>query len=363
MSLIKKNPNEVLYQGGKKHFTDIIKNTGDGEFLFWKQPEEDFNTNSKLIVMPGETALFVKRGIIVQEFTEGTYRLSTKNYPFISRLVNSFSGGISSFSCVVYFFRKADSKELRWGVASPINTLDKVYGIHVDVRARGIYKVRIANPSVFLEKLVGSNIQYQEQKSLDDYFLSEFQAEAKTAISEFLNSYENELVGLDAHLLEISNQIKPRVDAILASYGIECVSFTISALDVDKAKYEQIDAAQLDTIRKMKRGQGEAFYMNSLGDNWQKLQNANIMMQMAQNPGMGGIGAMEASLGMGMAAGNAMGQMANQMLMQSGNAAENAAASKEDPMVLLTKLKKMLDAGLIEQSEYDEKKKEILNRM
>lgn len=363
MSLIKKNPNEVFYQGGKKHFLDVIKNTGNGEYLFWKQPEEDFNTNSKLIVMPGETALFVKGGKIVQEFTEGTYRLSTKNYPFLSRLVNNFSGGISAFNCVVYFFRKADSKELRWGIASPINALDKVYNLHVDVRARGTYKVRIENPRTFLEKLAGSNIQYQEQNSLDDYFLAEFQAEAKTAISEFLNGYETELVGLDAHLLEISNQLKPRIDAILSTYGIQCVSFTISAMDVDKAKYEQIDAAQLETIRKVKQGQGEASYINSLGDNWQKMQSANIMMQMAQNSGMGGLGAAEAGLGMGMAAGSAMGQMANQMFSQSAGNTQNASPLEEDPMERLTKLKKMLDAGLIEQAEYDEKKKEILSRM
>lgn len=86
MSIFKKNPNEVLYQGGEKHFLEVIKNTGNGEYLIWRQPEEDFNTNSKLIVMPGEMALFVNEGKIVQEFSEGTYQLSTKNYPFISRL-------------------------------------------------------------------------------------------------------------------------------------------------------------------------------------------------------------------------------------------------------------------------------------
>ena len=41
-----KNPNEAAYVGGKKHFTDVIKNSGPGELLLWRQPEEDFNTNS-----------------------------------------------------------------------------------------------------------------------------------------------------------------------------------------------------------------------------------------------------------------------------------------------------------------------------
>ena len=39
------------------------------------------------------------------------------------------------------------------------------------------------------------------------------------------------------------------------------------------------------------------------------------------------------------------------------------ALQAEDPMQVLATLKRMLDAGLIEQSEYDAKKTEVLSRM
>lgn len=363
MSIFKKNPNEVLYQGGEKHFLEVIKNTGNGEYLIWRQPEEDFNTNSKLIVMPGEMALFVNEGKIVQEFSEGTYQLSTKNYPFISRLKNVSSGGISAFNCVVYFFRKADSKELRWGILSPIRATDKVYGIHTDVKARGSYKVRIENPSLFLENLVGNNIRFQEQSDLDDYFLSQIQTEARRAISEFLNEYQGELSGLDAHLSEVSGQVEPKINMIFANYGLKCVNFNVAAMDVEKEKYEQIDAAQLESIRKMKQGQGEAAYMNTLGDNWDKLQNANIMMEVAQNKGAGSISSLGAGIRLGAASGNVFEQVANQMFSGTTENKQQEKPAAEDPIETLGKLKKMLDAGLIEQSEYDAKKQEILSRM
>ena len=64
MSLFGRNPNETDYTGGKKHWADVIKNSGSAEFLIWRQPEEDFNTNSTLIVMPGEEAIFIKGGSI-----------------------------------------------------------------------------------------------------------------------------------------------------------------------------------------------------------------------------------------------------------------------------------------------------------
>ena len=174
MGLFDKNPNEAAYAGGKKHWTDVIKNSGPGELLIWRQPEEDFNTNSTLVVMPGEQAIFIKGGNIEEVFDNGTYKLSTANYPFISRLRNAFSGGISTFNCVVYFVRSADSEEIRFGTDSPIQVRDKVWGVRTDARVRGAYKVRIVNPAKFLEKLIGNNIQFQLQGELDKYFASEF---------------------------------------------------------------------------------------------------------------------------------------------------------------------------------------------
>ena len=39
-------------QDGARHWTNVIKNSGPGGLLLWRQPEEDFNTDSTLVVMP-----------------------------------------------------------------------------------------------------------------------------------------------------------------------------------------------------------------------------------------------------------------------------------------------------------------------
>jgi membrane protease subunit (stomatin/prohibitin family) len=101
---------------------------------------------------------------------------------------------------------------------------------------------------------------------------------------------------------------------------------------------------------------------------------------------------MGAGVGMGVAAGGVFNGMAQQMFapmnggvqqqqqapvrpLSSGrftqqsdvNASNSTAgagsAAAEDPMETLGKLKKLLDAGLIEQSEYDAKKREVLSRI
>lgn len=360
MALFQKNPNEAAYIGGKKHWTDVIKNSGPGDLLIWRQPEEDFNTNSTLIVMPGEQAIFVKGGTIEQVFENGTYKLSTNNYPFISRLRNALSGGISTFNCVVYFVRSADSQEIRWGTASPIQVRDKVWGIRTDAKARGAYKVRIVNPSKFLEKLVGNNIRFETQSDLDSYFASELQGKIKSTVSSFLNALEQELIGIDSYLDELSEQIAPKIDEGLAEYGLKCVKFSLAGLDIDKSKYDTIDESQMDLIAKRREFQGHKAGLDILGSDWEKVQQAEIYKDLANNPGAGGIASMGAGLGMGFGVAGSFGAFGqNGNVMQSAPAA-NAAA---DPMEVLSKLKKMLDAGLIEQAEYDAKKAEILSKM
>lgn len=394
MGLFSKNPNETAYVGGKKHWADVIKNSGPGELLIWRQPEEDFNTNSTLIVMPGEEAIFIKGGTVEEVFENGTYKLSTENYPFISRLRNAFTGGISTFNCVVYFVRKADSQEIRWGTETPIQVRDKVWGVRTDARVRGAYKVRVENPVKFLEKLIGNNVPYQLQEELDKYFASEFQGKIKSAVSKFLNSLEQELIGIDAYMDELSEKIEPYIDEVVAEYGLKCVRFSLAGLDIDSTKYDIIDESQMASISKAKLAQGDKAVMDILGDDWARQQSANILGDLARNPGAGGVGAMGAGMGMGMVAGNVFGNMANQMFAPMGgqsqqqqpvqpqpqqspasrfapkmqSAPQQAAptsnsTSTDDPMVVLGKLKKMLDAGLIEQSEYDAKKNEILSRM
>ncbi len=371
MSLFKKNPNETAFTGGKKHWTDVIKNTGNASLLIWRQPEEDFNTNSTLVVMPGEEAIFVNQGVIEQVFENGTYKLSTSNYPFISRLKNAFSGGISTFNCVVYFVKKSQSVEIRWGTDSPIQVRDKVLGIATKLRARGSYKVQIDNAGKFLETLVGNNVQSLSQEELNKFFISQFQSKIKSAIAKELSASEVEVLGIDARLDEFSELIQPKVQEIVEANGLKCVNFSIMAIDIDdenglREKYDQIGMSQIETLR---GAQAQRAAMDTLGINWAQQQSAEILKTMAANPGnvASQIGA---GFGMAGATANAFGNMANQMFNNgqlnqnvAGQTDQNVAPAgnqADDPIEKLSKLKKMLDAGLIEQADFDKKKAEIL---
>lgn len=347
MALFNKNPNEVAFTGGKKHWTDVIKNTGSGEFLIWRQPEEDFNTNSTLIVMPGECAVFVNNGEIVKIFEKGTYQLATENYPFISRLRNSFSGGISTFNCVVYFVRKAVSKELLWGTKDPVAVRDKVWGFMTTVGAKGAYKVSISDAGVLLTRLLGNNITELSQNQLVNYFGEELKGKIVYALSNFFNNqWPTELIGLETCLPELAAYLKPQINEMFKDYGLKCEAFSISGLLIDLDKYNQTDEAR---IQKNK--------LQILGEDWERLTQADILKTLAANTGAGGIAAAGAGLGLGLSAITSFNDLPGQLFSGS----NKNPSTKE--IEILREFKQMLDEGLISQAIYDQKVQEVLSGM
>ena len=354
-----KNPNETAFTGGKKHWADVIKNTGPGELLIWRQPEEDFNTNSTLIVMPGEEAIFIKGGTVEQTFENGTYKLTTENYPFISKLRNAFTGGISTFNCVVYFVRKAHSEEILWGTDSPIQVRDKMLGIATKLKARGAYKIQIDNPVKFLEKLIGNNVPFQLQEELTKYFINEFQSKIKSSITRAANESTQELLGIEARLDEFADAISPFMQETLSDYGLKLVKFSIAAINIDddelRRRYDEIG---MDAIAKMRNAQADKSVMGILGDDWAKQQQVDILKGIANNEGGGGIASAGAGLGMGIAAGGVFGNMSQQTFNQ-----QPQSDKGNNPVEKIKQLKEMLDIGAITQEEFDEKKKEILSKM
>lgn len=419
MGLFKKNPNETAFVGEKKHWTDVIKNTGDGNLLIWRQPEEDFNTNSTLIVMPGEEAVFIKGGVIQETFENGTYKLSTQNYPFISRLRNAFSGGISTFNCVVYFVRKAQSIELKWGTSSPIQVRDKKHDIMTEVRASASYRVQVANPGMYLEKMVGNNVPFQTAGDLDLFFHDEFQGMILSILSNYLNSLESELIGLEAHLFELSNAIQPYINEALSGYGLACVKFSLAGLNVDKSKYDRIDDYEIDLkIGEIKKAEGQKAAAQVLGRDYGTIKAVEMMSNVTLNPGAGGLASAGAGMGMGMAAGGVMGTIVQQAIkplseenmgLQSGeqqnqqsagtpfrqtggqgisgrftqqsaeqtdpaNEKQNAGQANnvqmsagtepvQNPMEALNTAKQLLEAGFMTQEEFERKRMEIISRL
>ena len=389
MGIIKKNPNEINYVGGKKHWTDVIKNTGPDDALIWRQPEEDFNNNSTLVVMPGEVALFVNGGIIEQVFDEsGSYTLSTENYPFISRLKNQFSGGVSRYNCVVYFVRTNHSQEILWGTSSPLQIRDKYLGIVTKIKARGSYRVQVEDALAFMEKLAGSGNTEIGPEDLDRYFTNEFQGLIRNTLTNVLNEVTYELIEIEKDTSKLSKQLEQDVQKIMQPYGLKCIRFVIASMEVDDDELRRkYDDKGIELMNQLRQAKIDNDIINSMGDNYTRRETAQILHELANNPSGGGLASAGAGVGMGMAATNVFANMANTFMspinsnpniqvtpaadpkptgrfgVKTEAAPKTEKSDSDDEMAKLSKLKTMLEKGLISQSQYDAKVEEILSRM
>lgn len=390
MALFGKNPNEVNYVGGEKHFTDIIKRRSGNDTLIFRNPEEDFNHGSTLVVEPGDQAVFVNEGNIEQVFDSGTYTLETANYPFISRLRNALSGGISSFHCIVYFVRVASSREITWGTDTPIKVYDKAYGdqftgigVETEVGARGSYRVQVSDAAVLLTNLIGGNYDLTNQESLRDFFRNEFLSHVLSILTRELNAWNGPLNAVPQNAGTYAKSIATELKPIIGEYGLDLLNFNISGIKIfdneERRKAQELVSKNREAyFGQMAAGAGAAAFAEgqqkayqAYGTNYQQAEVLRAMNNTAANPGSEGASLMGAGMGLTMGAG--LGQvlpgMMNQALNDANQAnpvvpqAAQAPQAASDPVERLTKLKGMADAGLISDEEYEAKKAEILKEL
>ena len=284
----------------KHSIIEVIKYDGPNDILVWKFPNEDFNTNTQLVVGPSQEAIFVKGGQVLERFISGTYTLSTKNYPFIRSLVGLATGGVSPFSCTVYYINKVVSMGIDWGTDTPISVVDPIYRVPIDIRSYGDFSLRVENGQKLMEKLVGQTYGFSHQE-IEQFFSNMMATQVRGVISGTMLERQLSPIGIDAHLADMSAAATEKIRPIFEPYGMAVNHFTIAAitapeLDAIKQKARDLQEHRMETDvtteDKRKMAQAQAFENRELGINEQQKWVAKIGETLAGNPGpaMGGAG-------------------------------------------------------------------------
>lgn len=381
MGLFHKNPNEVNFAGGSKNVMESIQREHDTNTLIYLDPREDFNTNSVITVAPNEQVIFIKNGEFYGTLPSGRHEVKTENYPVLSRIRNMLTGGISTFSCQVYHVSTSEQK-VRWGTSSAIEIQDFFLGggmIGVPTLIRGAGEFRVcfniredddASKQTFMRLMGDKSIYTVDDLSM--MFSAQISQKISSTVGKILQqrSRQESINAISSELDDFSEILTPYFRQVFNSYGLELVNFSFSNLTIDKTEERQ---KYIDRL-----------IATAHTGSYDKAVQQELLKDVAVNPGAGGIASAGAGLGMGMAAGNAFAQMAttaftstqpqqpqqsmgfggqNRFGIGSGMPQQQQATSQPDPMESLTKMKQMLDAGLITQQIYDAKVAEIMSRM
>lgn len=148
-----------LFDWLKGQFIDVIEWLDDShETLVYRfqRPGNEIKQGAKLIVRPGQVAIFVNEGRIADVLGPGTYELDTRNLPILTSLQHWDHGFESPFKAEVYFVSTTRFTNLKWGTKGEVLIPDPLFGM-VPIRAYGSFEIRVVDPVKFLKELVGTD--------------------------------------------------------------------------------------------------------------------------------------------------------------------------------------------------------------
>ena len=287
---------------------DIVKFEGNDQEFVWKYPSENLRLGTQVVVRPGQLAFFVKGGIILDEFSEGTTTITTGNIPLLTNLISLPFGGKTPFQSEVWFVNLINKLNNPWGTMRPIQLEDPKYGVVVSVRAFGQFGFRVANPRKFIESIVGSAHVFTATQ-ITDYFRGVMLSSVNSNIGKAVVKQNISLLQITACLDELSGFCKERIAEDFQRFGLEMVSFYFQSINIPEDDPSYI---------RLKEIKEKAAELNVVGRDIYQLDRSMAVLQTAAgNEGLSGL-MMQSSMGqgMGLMMGAKLGQQAGQMMGQ-----------------------------------------------
>lgn len=399
---------------------DVIR-CDEPSYLIWKwHPKgSDLGTNnrensirwgSSLRVKDGEVAVFVykQKDGTMQDYIVGPFdqKINTSNLPILANIIGLAYNGDSPFQAEIYFINLAQIIQSKFAVPF-FDVYDKRFadfGVPVSVRGNITFKITDYKKFIKLHRLINF--------SLDD-----FQNQIKDAVSRYVKNIvvtlpikENiPLVQIESKIADINQLLEKDLKTRLQEdFGVDITAVDVSTIEIDKASEGYKDlmsvtkdvtgaTVQVETMAKLKditdkqrieienyeenlrikREEGQyAVHKQTQTDNMAAFQvekQAEVGIAGAEALGhMGENGAGNVNLGgsssgfnpaammASMAVGNVVGQNIAGSMSGIMNQNHSVSQNSVDPYQELTKLKSLLDQGIITEEEFNKKKKELL---
>ncbi|MBK8179176.1 MAG: SPFH domain-containing protein [Planctomycetes bacterium] len=272
--------------------------------VVWKHPDPTIPMKSQLTVESDEVCVFFRDGKVVATLPPGRHTLDSANLPFLSNLVDSFTGG-RVFIAEVFFVSMVEQVGVKFG--GPIGHVeDPKSGVPVQTMVHGEFSFRVTDAQTLITALVGMGRAESFQVRL--WMKEQVLKVLRDRIAELVvkNKWPLLDVTSGAYTEEVEGDVLKSMDQHVASYGLDIVRLGNFVVAIDES-----DASNL------KRLYTDSAYVRSMGGvgNYQQFAAGKAMMGagegMAKGGGPGGDGAGGAGLlgGAGLGVGMAMAQM------------------------------------------------------
>jgi membrane protease subunit (stomatin/prohibitin family) len=219
--------------------------------VVWKHPDPTIPMKSQLTVMSDEQAVFFRDGKVVGTLGPGRHTLDSSNIPFLSNLVDSFTGG-RLFITEVFFVSMREFTGAKFG--GPIGHVeDPKSGVPVETMVHGEFSFRVTNPEQLVIGLVGTGRaeSYEVRAWMKEQVLKVLRD--RTAQLLVKNKWPLLDVTSGAYTEELEKEVIEALDVHVASYGLDIVrlgNFVIAIDEQDAGNLKRLytDAAYIKTM-------------------------------------------------------------------------------------------------------------------
>ena len=313
------------------------------QYLWYKYPTktDEIKNASKLIVGPGQGAVLVYEGKVVDVLTEeGTFNLKTDNHPFFTTLVNLRQNFESEHKLHIYFYRKAQVTNQQWGTSSPVKFIDEQYNLPVEMGVNGTFSYQISDVEHFFKDIVGARTEVSNSE-IRDLILGRLSQNIVTTIHKLGYSYNQ----IDGHLTEIGQEL-----ATLLNEETQKLGFTLTDFRVDGTLFDEQTQERIGRIADVTADSQAA---QAGGLTYAELEKLRALRDAARNEG--GLSGSGVQMGVGLEMGKQMG--AATQLMNERSAADDDLSRR------LARLRLLRDENVITDADYEAKKRELLNEI
>lgn len=275
-----------------KQFLSVIEwNESKEGVLFWKFQNEEIKKDSRLIIRPGQDAIFLYNGKVEGVFEEeGNYEIESEIIPFLTTL-KSFKFGFNTPLRAEVLFINTKEVLVKWGTKNAINLQAPGLPGGMPIRAFGTFSCKIGNHDVLIDKLAGIRQTYSVEDVKERII-----TDLNPMLMSWIGKEGRDMFNLQMDAKKIGDGICEELNDEMSKLGIEITNFTIESFSYP------------EEVMKM---QEKAAAQSMVGD-----VNKYQQLAMADALGKGGSGGGMAADMVGLQMGMAMGQqMVNQMNM------------------------------------------------